>query len=104
MHKIKKNEQKTEKKNKYLDGDYIWRFHLDDISNERVNEDLTVEYIRGQLEELLNFVVLTHDGKKVKIDGFKFIKNLNMNYDIFVKPDNDSISRNSRNIKKKVEN
>jgi len=74
------------------------------MSNERCNEDLTVEYIRRQLGELLNFVVLTYDGKKVKIDGFKFTKDLNMNYDIFVKSDNDSFSNNSRNMKKKEEN
>ena len=104
MHKVKKNGQKTEKKNTNLEGDYIWRFRLDDMSNERCNEDLTVEYIRRQLGELLNFVVLTYDGKKVKIDGFKFTKDLNMNYDIFVKSDNDSFSNNSRNMKKKEEN
>ena len=104
MHKVKKNGHKADKKNKYLDGDYIWRFRLDDMSNERCNEDLTVEYIRRQLGELLNFVVLTYDGKKVKIDGFKFTKDLNMNYDIFVKSDNDSFSNNSRNMKKKEEN
>ena len=101
MHKVKKNGQKTEKRNKNLGGDYIWRFRLDNISNERVNEDLTVEYIRRQLEELLNFVVLTYNEKKVKIDGFKFIKDLDMNYDLFVKPDTDSISKNSSNVKKK---
>jgi hypothetical protein len=104
LHKVKKNHQKIEKKNANLDEDYIWRFRLDNISNERVNEDLTVEYIRRQLEELLNFVVLTYNEKKVKIDGFKFIKDLNMNYDIFVKPDNDSVSKNSRNAKKKEKN
>jgi len=104
LHKVKKNGHKADKKNKYLDGDYIWRFRLDDMSNERCNEDLTVEYIRRQLGELLNFVVLTYDGKKVKIDGFKFTKDLNMNYDIFVKSDNDSFSNNSRNMKKKEEN
>jgi hypothetical protein len=104
LHKVKKNGHKADKKNKYLDGDYIWRFRLDDMSNERCNGDLTVEYIRRQLGELLNFVVLTYDGKKVKIDGFKFTKDLNMNYDIFVKSDNDSFSNNSRNMKKKEEN
>jgi hypothetical protein len=104
LHKVKKNGQKTEKKNTNLEGDYIWRFRLDDISNKRVNEDLTVEYIRRQLEELLNFVVLTYNEKKVKIDGFKFIKDVTVNYDIFVKPDNDSVSKNSRNMKKKEEN
>ena len=103
MHKVKKNGHKADKKNKYLDGDYIWRFRLDDMSNERCNEDLTVEYIRRQLEELLNFVVLTYNEKKVKIDGFKFIKDLDMNYDLFVKPDTDSISKNSSNVKKKEE-
>jgi len=103
LHKVKKNGQKSEKKNTNLDEDYIWRFRLDNISNERVNEDLTVEYIRRQLEELLNFVVLTYNEKKVKIDGFKFIKDLDMNYDLFVKPDTDSISKNSSNVKKKEE-
>jgi hypothetical protein len=101
--KVKKTGHKIEKKNKCLDGDYIWRFRLDDLSNVRVNEDLTVEYIRRQLEELLNFVVLTYNEKKVKIDGFKFIKDLDMNYDLFVKPDTDSISKNSSNVKKKEE-
>jgi hypothetical protein len=92
---------KTQKKNICTERDYIWRFRLDDISDEKSHEDLTVKYIRRQLEELLNFVVLTYNGKKVHINGFKLIKDLEMNYDIFVKSDINVLSKDSKKANKK---
>ncbi len=95
------NHQKTEKKNTCTDRDYIWRFRLDDISNKKSHDDLTVEYIRRQLVELLNFVILTYNEKKVQINGFKLINDMEMNHDIFVKSDADLLSKNAN---KKEEN
>jgi hypothetical protein len=97
------NHQKTEKKTTCTNTDYIWRFRVDDTSDEKSHEDVTVKYIRRQLEELLNFVVLTYNEKKVHINGFKLTKDLEMNYDIFVKSDTAVLSKDSKNANKKEE-
>lgn len=96
------NTQKTKKKNICAERDYIWRFRIDDTSDEKSHEDVTVKYIRRQLEELLNFVVLTYNEKKVHINGFKLIKDLEMNYDLFVTSDTELLSKDSKNANKKM--
>jgi hypothetical protein len=92
---------KEKKQIECVDEDYIWRFRLDDLPKERSTTDVTVEYIRRQLEELLNFVRLTYNEKNVKINGFKFINNVDMNYHLFGKPENDSHTIHSKTMKKK---
>jgi hypothetical protein len=92
---------KEKKQPECVDEDYIWRFRVDDISKKRSNEDVTVEYIRRQLEELLNFVKLTYNEKNVPINGFKLINNLDMNYTLFVKPKNHPLKTTSKTMKKK---
>ncbi len=103
-HAIKKRGIPLPKEKKPIEGveeDYIWRFHVEDVPKKRNNKDVTVEYIRRQLEELLNFVKLTYNEKNVKINGFKLINNLEVNHNLFVKPKNELLRNNSNTMKKK---
>ncbi|MBN1370142.1 MAG: hypothetical protein JW954_07910 [Dehalococcoidaceae bacterium] len=65
-------------------GDYIWRFKLDAGKNRRVIKDNTfAELFRSQLDEMLKVVVLTREGKKVRVDGFYLINEPDRVYPIW---------------------
>jgi len=66
-------------------GDFIFRFKLDEIQDEKVYDDPLTEMVRSQLAALLDVVVLTENDKPVKVDGFKFINDLDTVITIFPK-------------------
>lgn len=63
-------------------GDYIFRFRLD-LPQERADEPL-VDFVRCQLADLLQIVVLTHNGKRVRVNGFRFLNNSEREHKIWV--------------------
>lgn len=68
-----------------MEEDYKFRYRLEPekVIRERVYSDPLVELIRSQLEQLLNLVVLTHEGEDMKVDGFKLLNNPEQTYRIF---------------------
>ena len=65
------------------DSEHVWRFRLEPIDSVPVESDLVTEFVRKTLRELLDFTVLTHDGREVKVDGFKLQGKPRRNYSIF---------------------
>jgi len=64
--------------------DYIFRFPLEPQRPEETGcDDPLVELIRGQLADLLDAVVLTHHGQRVRVDGFRLLQDPDTQYEIF---------------------
>lgn len=57
------------------DGDYIFRFRLEDAPPSLYDNRLA-QLIRDQLAALLDVVILTRGGETVRVDGFKFINEM----------------------------
>jgi len=51
--------------------DYKFQFKLGEMDSEKLYDDPIAEFIRAQLAEILNFIVLISEGEEVKPDGFK---------------------------------
>ena len=63
--------------------DYVFRFRVDPSGEEPVYDDALVELIRGQLADLLDAVILTDHGRRVRIDGFRLLQEPGVQYEIF---------------------
>jgi len=63
--------------------DYIWRFKLDPEKVQISRDDAFVDLFRSQLQDLLKIVVLTKNGKRVRVDAFRFINDMEKEYKIF---------------------
>ena len=63
--------------------DYVFRFRVDPSGEEPVYDDALVELIRGQLADLLDAVVLTDHGRRVRVDGFRLLQEPETQYEIF---------------------
>lgn len=55
-------------------GDFVWRFRLDEVPHEPVNEDPLLEMIRVQWEELLKLCVPYAGEQPVRVDGFALMR------------------------------
>ena len=53
--------------------DYVWHFKLSSGEDERLHPDALTEMVRQQLKALLGCVVLTGDGVKLRVTGFRFL-------------------------------
>jgi len=53
--------------------DYVFRYPLEHGGGEPLYHDPLLEMVRVLLESLLDVVVLTHQGKEVKVDGFRLL-------------------------------
>jgi len=67
------------------EDDYIFRFQLEPDKLESVYDDPLLELVRGMLADLLDCVILTYKGKRVQIDGFRLLQDMETQYDIFPK-------------------
>ena len=66
------------------DGDFVFRFPIGASEpNEQGYADPLLELIRGQLADLLQAVVLTDHGRRVRVDGFRLLRDPDTQYDIF---------------------
>lgn len=54
-------------------GDYIFRFGIETPQDGTKNDEPLVDFVRCQLEDLLKIIVLTHDGKRVRVTGFRLL-------------------------------
>lgn len=63
-------------------GDYIFRFSIDVLHDEYSPEPL-VDFVRRQLADLLKVVVLTHNGRKVRVNGFRLLNDLEREHKIW---------------------
>lgn len=65
-------------------GEYVFRFRIGPSSaGEPVHDDPLVDLIRGQLADLLDSVILTDHGRRVRVDGFRLLQDMDTQYDIF---------------------
>lgn len=64
-------------------GDYIFRFSVDVSRDGPSSDEPLVDFVRCQLADLLKVVILTENGKRVKIDGFRFLNNLKKEHKIW---------------------
>jgi hypothetical protein len=64
-------------------GDYIFRFSLDPERHQPVLDGALAELMRSQLDELLKLVVLTYQGQRVRVDGFRFLSDAETTYRIW---------------------
>ena len=64
-------------------GDYIFRFGIDSQREENPDEPL-VDFVRCQLADLLKVIVLTYNGKRVKVTGFQFLNDAEREHEIWV--------------------
>lgn len=63
---------------------YVFRFALKPGSTDRpAYSDPLLELIRGQLADLLDAVVLTEGGRRVRVDGFRLLQDPDTQYAIF---------------------
>ena len=64
--------------------DYIFRFRIErNKANGEGYDDPLLELIRGQLADLLRVVVLTDHGRRVRVDGFRLLMDVDKQYPIF---------------------
>ena len=64
-------------------GDYIFRFSVDVPGGEPLVDEPLVDFVRCQLADLLKIVILTENGKKVRINGFRFLNDLEKEHKIW---------------------
>jgi len=66
------------------EGEYVFRFRLGPLESEDDGYgDPLLELIRGQLADLLRAVVLTHRGRRVRVDGFRLLRDPDTEYSLF---------------------
>jgi hypothetical protein len=66
------------------DGEYVFRFRLQaEEPNVDSYDDPLLELVRGQLEDILRAVVLTCNGRRVQVDGFRLLRDLETQYHLF---------------------
>jgi len=64
-------------------GDYVFRFRIEPSSaGEPVHDDPLVDLVRGQLADLLDSVILTDHGCRVRVDGFRLLQDMDTQYEI----------------------
>ncbi len=70
------------------DEDFVFRFSLEATEPESgAYEEPLLELIRGQLADLLDAVVLTYHGKRVRVDGFRLLQDPDTQYRIHPEAD-----------------
>jgi hypothetical protein len=66
--------------------DYVLRFRLEPLTPEEIGyDDPLLELIRGQLADVLEVAVLTYQGTRVMVDGFRLHQDLATQYEIHPK-------------------
>lgn len=63
-------------------GDYIFRFSID--SHDDKSDEPLVDFVRCQLADLLKIIVLTYNGKRVKVNGFQFLNDTEREHEIWL--------------------
>ncbi|MBU7047247.1 MAG: hypothetical protein HXS54_12510 [Theionarchaea archaeon] len=73
------------KKNSQVDerGDYIFHFEISPSHNEDMPDEPLTEFVRCQLRDLLQIIVLTHNGERVKVNGFQFLNDTEREHKIW---------------------
>ncbi|MBE9565584.1 MAG: hypothetical protein IMF16_02415 [Proteobacteria bacterium] len=67
--------------------DYVFRFRLEPKAKEEAGyDDPLLELVRGQLADLLDAVVLTFHGQRVRVDGFRLFQDPDTQHEIFPQP------------------
>lgn len=65
-------------------GDYMFRFSIDVLQDENSPDEPLVDFVRCQLADLLKVIVLTHNGKRVKVNGFRFLNDMEREHKIWI--------------------
>lgn len=64
-------------------GEFVWRFRLDEKPHIPLNADPLIELLRVQWEELLKLCIPVCGTERVKIDGFRLMRDLETVHPIF---------------------
>lgn len=65
-------------------GEYVFRFRVEPTAGNDVGyDDPLVELVRGQLADLLDTAILTADGRRVRVDGFRLLQDPDIQYEVF---------------------
>jgi|GEM_PF-836297 len=64
-------------------GEYVFRFRVQPSSGNAAYDDPLIELIRGQLADLLDSVILTDHGRRVRVDGFRLLQDPETQHHIF---------------------
>ena len=64
-------------------GDFVWRFSLDEQPEDAVYEDPLVEMVRAFFADFLNMGHFTFEGRRVDVDGFAFTESPDTVYKVF---------------------
>ena len=65
------------------DPDYVWRFKLSDDNDESLHADALTEMVRRELKALLGCVVLTRGGEDLKVTGFRFLGEADVEHAVY---------------------
>ncbi len=67
------------------DDEFVFRFRLDapSAAERGAHPDPLVELIRGELADLLRCAVLTQHGRRVRVDGFRLLRDPDTHHAIF---------------------
>lgn len=65
-----------------MSEDYVFRYRIE-RGDELTQRDRVLELLRSSLENLLNIVVLTRDGREVEVDGFKLLRDRETIHELF---------------------
>jgi hypothetical protein len=63
--------------------EYVWRFKLTQAPEDAHGSDALTEMVRRELEALLGCLVLTKGGAAVRVDGFRFLAEAEVNHRLF---------------------
>jgi len=63
--------------------EYVFRFGIH-FPQEENNPEPLVDFVRCQLADLLKVIVLTHNGERVKVNGFLFLNDTEKEHKIWV--------------------
>ncbi len=66
-------------------GDYIFRFGISPPESGNESEEPLIDFVRCQLQDLLQIIVLTHDGKRVRVNGFRLLNDTEREHKIWKK-------------------
>ena len=64
-------------------SDYEWHFKLSSRDGDRLHPDTLTEMARRQVKALLSCVVLRADGVDLRVTGFRFLDEPDVEYAIF---------------------
>ncbi len=71
---------------------FVWHFRIGSELASPLYENSVQEMIRTQLLNLLDVVILTQNGREVRVDGFKLMNDLHTIHPIYTAPHQPTVT------------